>query len=119
MNKLTRKDLEDAPMFSIFWVSDEHAGDVEYSGMRPDQVIESDEGGPQDSGVIEQLAQRKVTLGLHIERDDELCVDTEYDDLDAALAYLRYNDKPIIKVPDKLTAPSNYYKFYVVERMGW
>jgi hypothetical protein len=119
MRKLTRKDLEDAPMFTIFWVSDEKAGDVEYSGMRPDQVIESDEGGPQDTGVIEQLLQRKVTIGLHVERDDELCAGTAFDDLDAALAHLRYNENPIVKVPDRLTASSRHFKFYVVERIGW
>ena len=119
MSNLTHKDLEDAPMFTVFWVAGEKAGDVEYKGMRPTEVIESDDGGPTDSGVLEQLATRKITIGLHVEKDDEATRSKGFDDLDAALAYLRYYDKPIIKVPDKLTAPSNLYKFYVVERMGW
>ena len=124
MNKLTCKDLEDAPMFTIFWIGDEWSDHITYNGMRPDDVIESDEDGPQDSGVIEQLELRKIVIGLHIEKNDESLQGQEgdfdvIDDIDAAVAYLRYNNKPIIKVPDKLTASSNLYKFYVVERMGW
>ena len=115
MKRLVVEDLIRAPMFAIFWASSECVFDVQDNGLRTGQFIESDDGGPHDEGVMEQLKVRKVSIGLHVEIDDERA--KGFDDLDAALAHLRYSEKPIIKVPDKLT--SLLYKFYVVERMGW
>lgn len=100
---ITRRDLEEAPAWTIFSGPAEDPGPLEWG------VMEISPATPYPEGILAKMEALHVVCD-EPQRDDE--AEEKKDDIDAALAYLR-SGGTLCKVPDE--EGSKYWRLLVVE----